>query len=92
MTWNGMHTVEYRAQEHNAQRVCFAVACVRTCKHANSYISNPKLRCSADQYFKQGDLWGMLHAINADYEKKRLNEEDDDAENKLLLRMVCVFA
>jgi len=42
------------------------------------YISHPKLRSMADSFLAGGDLWGMLAAVNREFEKSdsiRLREE-----------------
>ena len=56
------------------------------------YLSNTRVRELAEKYFRVGDMWGMLQAINADYERMEHERTGEGNKAKMFLDMVRACA
>ncbi len=52
-------------------------------------MSNQRVRELADKFFRVGDMWGMLQAMNEDYERMQREKDGDLKHTRAFYDMVC---
>ena len=86
-----------RAEVRRNERAALAIQCaVRQwfarravyMRRQEGYITHPRVRALADLYLSRGDLWGMLAAMNEDYEQQERDRLEEQTNAGVFLKEV----